>query len=290
MLYLILFTRSSVQSCHSVVSGSLRPHGLQHCRLPCPSPTPWACSNSIKSVTPFNHFIFCRPLLSFIYLFIYISWKLITLKYCNGSCHSLIRISYGFTCVPHPEPPSHLPPHPIPQGHPSAPALNTLSHASILDWRSVSQLIIYMFQCYSLRSSHPRLLPQSPKICSRHLIFFCVAYRVIVTIFLNSIYMPFCFKSCPASRSFPNESVLCIRRPKSTGVSASASFFPISIQDWFPSGLIGLILQSRGLARVFNTTVQKHPFFSTQFSIVPTHVHITTGKTIALTGRPLLAK
>ena len=32
--------------CCSVVSDSLRPHGLQHVRLPCPSPTPAACSNS----------------------------------------------------------------------------------------------------------------------------------------------------------------------------------------------------------------------------------------------------
>ena len=31
---------------HSVVSDSLRPHGLLHARLPCPSPTPEACSNS----------------------------------------------------------------------------------------------------------------------------------------------------------------------------------------------------------------------------------------------------
>ena len=30
----------------SVVSGSLRPHGLQHVRLPCPLPSPGACSNS----------------------------------------------------------------------------------------------------------------------------------------------------------------------------------------------------------------------------------------------------
>ena len=30
----------------SVVSDSLQPHGLQHARLPCPSPTPRACSNS----------------------------------------------------------------------------------------------------------------------------------------------------------------------------------------------------------------------------------------------------
>ena len=36
----------SVQFSHSVVSDSLRPHGLQHTKLLCPSPTPRACSNS----------------------------------------------------------------------------------------------------------------------------------------------------------------------------------------------------------------------------------------------------
>ena len=39
----------SVQFSSSVVSDSLRPHGLQHTRLPCPSPTPRACSNSCPS-------------------------------------------------------------------------------------------------------------------------------------------------------------------------------------------------------------------------------------------------
>ena len=83
-----------------------------------------------------------------------------------------------------------LPPHPIPQGHPSAPALSTLPHASNLDWRSVSHMIIYMFQCSALKSSHPRRLPQSPKVESLHLcLFCCLIYRVIITIFLNSIYM-----------------------------------------------------------------------------------------------------
>ena len=37
---------SSVQFSHSVVSDSLWPHGLQHARPPCPSPTPRAYSNS----------------------------------------------------------------------------------------------------------------------------------------------------------------------------------------------------------------------------------------------------
>ena len=36
------------------MSGSLRPHGLQHTRLPCPSPAPGACSNSI-SVSQWCH-------------------------------------------------------------------------------------------------------------------------------------------------------------------------------------------------------------------------------------------
>ena len=31
---------------HSVISDSLQPHGLQHTMLPCPSPSPVACSNS----------------------------------------------------------------------------------------------------------------------------------------------------------------------------------------------------------------------------------------------------
>ena len=120
----------------------------------------------------------------------FFNWRLITLQYCGGFCHTFTWISHGCTCVPHPEPPFHLPPHPIPLGHPSAPALSTLSHASNLDWRSVSHMVIYMFQCYSLKSSHPRLLPQSPKVSSLHLcLFCCLAYRVIVIIFLNFIYM-----------------------------------------------------------------------------------------------------
>ena len=49
--------------------------------------------------------------------------------------------------------------------------------------------IIYMFQCYSLKSSHPGLLPQSPKVCSLHqCLFCCLACRVIIQR-SNSIYM-----------------------------------------------------------------------------------------------------
>ena len=55
--YLVVFPRkqqfkqcfSSVQFSLSVKSYSLQPHGLQHARPPCPSPTPGACSNSCAS-------------------------------------------------------------------------------------------------------------------------------------------------------------------------------------------------------------------------------------------------
>ena len=46
------------------MSDSLRPHGLQHTRLPCPSPTPGAYPNMpIESVMPSNHLILCHPCL-----------------------------------------------------------------------------------------------------------------------------------------------------------------------------------------------------------------------------------
>ena len=57
--------------------------------------------------------------------FIFISWRLITLQYCSGFCHTLTWISHGFTCIPHPDPPSHLPLYPISLGLPSAPGPGT---------------------------------------------------------------------------------------------------------------------------------------------------------------------
>ena len=46
LIYLSQLSFSSVQFSYSVMSDSSQPHGLQHTRLPCPSPTPVACSNS----------------------------------------------------------------------------------------------------------------------------------------------------------------------------------------------------------------------------------------------------
>ena len=43
--------------------------------------------------------------------FIFISWRLITIQYYSGFCHTLTWISHGFTCIPHPDPPSYIPPY-----------------------------------------------------------------------------------------------------------------------------------------------------------------------------------
>ena len=142
---------SKFQFSLSLMSDSLWPHGLQHTRLPCPSPTPWTCSNSC----PLSQW--CHPTIS-------------------------------------------------------------------------SSVVPFSSSCQSF----------------------------------------------PASGSF-QMSQFFTSDGQSTRVSASASVFPMNIQDWFPLGLTGWIsLQSKGLSRVFsNTTVQKHHFFSAQLSLYFTsHIHI----------------
>ena len=127
------------------------------------------------------------------YLFIFASFfnilfYFLTLQYCIG--FAIYQHEYRYTRVPHLEPSSLLPPHTIPLGHTSAPAPSIQYRALNLDWWIVSYMILYMFQCHSPKSSHPLPLPQSPKDCSIHLCLFCyLVYRVIVIIFLNSIYM-----------------------------------------------------------------------------------------------------
>ena len=78
---------------------------------------------------------FLSHLFLFMLDFFNFNCRLITLQYCGGFCHTFTWISHECTCVPHPDPPSHLSPHPIPQGYPSAPALSTLPHELNLDWR-----------------------------------------------------------------------------------------------------------------------------------------------------------
>ena len=68
-----------------------------------------------------------------------------------------------------------------------------------------------------------------------------------------------CLQFFPASGSFP-VSQFFLSSGQSIGASASASVFPMNIQDWLLLGWTGWIsLLSKGLSIVFsNTTVQKH--------------------------------
>ena len=99
---------------------------------------------------------------AFLKKLIYFNWRLITIFYFFFAIYwheSARGVHISHILNP---PPSSLP---IPSlrvilvHHPWAP----LSNASNLDWWYVSHMIINMFQCYSLKSSHPHLLPQSPK-------------------------------------------------------------------------------------------------------------------------------
>ena len=100
-----------------------------------------------------------------------------------------------------------------------------------------------------------------------------------------------CVQSFPASGSFLM-SWLFASGGQSIGASASASVIPVNIQDWLPLGLTGWISsQSKGLSRVFNTTVQKHQFFGAHLSSGSnSHPYMTTGKTKALTIQTFVGK
>ena len=60
--------------------------------------------------------------------FVYFNWRLIVLQYCGVFFHTLTWINHGCTCVAHPEPATHLPPHPISQGHPNQTWTGDLFH------------------------------------------------------------------------------------------------------------------------------------------------------------------
>ena len=79
-----------------------------------------------------------------------------TLQYCIGFAIHQHEFAAAVH-VPNPEPPSHLPPHTISLGHPSAPAPSILYPASNLDWRFVSYII-------PVSMPFSQIIPPSPSL------------------------------------------------------------------------------------------------------------------------------
>ena len=156
---------------------------------------------------------------------------------------------------------------PISHGFQWTPLSPYLPHGSV-------QLLSRVWLCDPMNRSTPGLPVhhQLPEFTQTHVHWVGDANPTI-----SSSVVPFssCPQSLPASESFPM-SQLFSQGGQSIGVSALASFLPKKSQGWSPLGWTSWIsLQSKGLSRVFfNTTVQKHQFFSTQLSSQSnSHIH-----------------
>ena len=114
-----------------------------------------------------------HPLDSILFFpFIFISWRLITLQNCSGFLPYIDMKQpwiYMYSSSQSPLPP---PSPPDPSGSSQCTRSEHLSHACNLGWWSVSPLIIYMFRCCSLETSHPRLLQKS-------VLYICVSFSVL---------------------------------------------------------------------------------------------------------------
>ena len=106
----------------------------------------------------------------------------------------------------------------------------------------------------------------SPEICSNS----CALTQWCHPSFSSAVIpISSCPQSFPASGSFPMIQLFDQVASQSIRAWALVSVLPMKIWSWFPLGLTGLIsLLSKGLSSVFfNSTVQKHQFFSTQPSL-----------------------
>ena len=85
----------------------------------------------------------------------------------------------------------------------------------------------------------------------------------------------FCLQSLQGWTSFPM-SQLFTSDGQNIGASVSTSVHPMNIQGLFPLGMTSFIcLQSKGLSRVFFSTIQKHQFFDGQHSLWSnSHIHM----------------
>jgi len=171
-------------------------------------------------------------------------------------------------------------------------SVNIYCAYAALSWRNKRMLmnVIYKIQMYSLHVEKDTVFTSvqwlsyvllfvipwtaahqaSLSITNSQSLLKLISIESVVLSNISSSVVSFssCLQSFPALRSFPMSQFFA-SGGQSIGVSVSASVLPMNNQDWFPSGLTGLIsLQSKGLSRVFtNTTVPKHQFFHAQLSL-----------------------
>ena len=132
-----------------------------------------------KWSTTFDYVIWC---------FLYLNWRIITIMWWFYVIHQH-ELAIGI----HVSPPSWilllLPFPPYPSQLSQSTGFGCLvSYIKLAP--SILHMVMYMFQCCSLKSSHPFLLPLNSKVCSLHLCLLCCpARRITGTIFLDSIYM-----------------------------------------------------------------------------------------------------
>ena len=120
----------------------------------------------------------------------------------------------------------------------------------VIPWTAARQVSLFFTVSLSLL----KLLSIESLMPSNHLIL-CCPFLLLPSIFSIRVF--------PMSHLFTSGG-------RSIGASASASVFPVHIQNWFLLGLTSLVsLLPKGLSRLFsNTTVQKHQFFSAQRSLL----------------------
>ena len=117
----------------------------------------------------------------------------------------------------------------------------------------------------------------SPRVCRSS----CPLHRWCLPAISSSDTLFSCHQSFPVSGTFPI-SQLFASDDQNTGVSASASVLPVSIQSWSPLRLTGLIsLLSKGLQHHSSKAlILLHSAF---FTVQLPQQYVTSGKTIALT-------
>ena len=242
------------------VSGSLRPHGLQHARPPCPSPTPGVTQTHVSWVGGFiqpSHTL-SIPFSSCLQSFPASGSFQMSQSFASGGLILEFQLKYqsfqwtfrtdflknglgGSPCCPRDSQESSPPP--------QFKSVNSLALSN-------SSHLLYCAQsCPTLQPyglQNARLPCPSPTFgaCSNSCLYSWWCHPTV-----SSSVFPFsCLQSFPASGSFLM-SQLFASSGQTIGASVSASVLPMNIQDWFFLGLTGLIsLQSKGTWGVFSST------------------------------------